>query len=322
MGKSLFLAIGAGLASAVLSLSVLSGSPLGLPLAYLAPLPLFLVALSQGHMSAATAATCGAVAIAGLINPIVGAAFFLTTGLAPIILSRQALLWREGSDGARHWYPIGRVLTVLALMTGIAFLIALALFAGEDGGLPGAVERQLIEAVAQFKTMAAESKDQVLSDAIETLRASTSDASRILPGTLALSWMLSVMLNGILAQSILSRSERNFRPTPVYGDMQLPRALSYGGAVALVISFVPGVIGFAAGTLAAILIWPYFILGLIVIHVVSRRFSARFMLLASIYLILLMLAWPAALVAGLGLMDQWTELRRQYGRPSGDQEKE
>jgi hypothetical protein len=46
------------------------------------------------------------------------------------------------------------------------------------------------------------------------------------------------------------------------------------------------------------------------------------MLLAAVYLILLTLAWPAALVAGIGLMDQWMGLRRQYGIPSDDQEKE
>jgi len=322
MGKFLLLAVGAGLASAILNLSVMSGSPVGLPLAYLAPLPLFLVAFSQGHTSVAIAAVCGSITMTAVIGPIMGAAFFLTTGLAPMILSRQALQWREGTDGSQNWYPVGRLLTLLAGLTAIFFLMVLAGFSTHDGGLPKAVELYMLEAANNYDQLAGENQTPAMTTFAEAIRNAAPEASRMLPGMVALSWMLSVMLNGVLAQSILTRSERNFRPTPEYAQLELPRALSYGVTATLVLSFFPGIVGFAAGTLAAILIWPYFILGLIVIHVISRRFSARYMLLAAVYLILLALAWPAALVAGIGLMDQWMGLRRQYGIPSDDQEKE
>lgn len=320
MTKLLLAAAGAGIVSAILSISVASGSLIGLPLAYLAPLPLFAVGLSLGWRAAFVAAISGSVVLGTLVNPGMGAVYFLGTGLAPIVLCRLALMWREDAAGQRTWYPPGRLLVWLSGTTAAFFVASLVYFSGEDGGLVGTLERHLMATADLLEH--GDPNGQVFSATAEAIRQSAPNGARVLPGTLALSWMLSVMLNGILAQAIVRRSERNFRPTPNYGDLELPRSLSYVVAGALALSFLPGSLGFAAGTLAAIAIWPYFIMGLVVIHVISRRLTARFMVLAAFYLFLVGLGWPAAVVAGIGIMDQWTELRRRYGVPPGGQEKE
>jgi hypothetical protein len=237
-------------------------------------------------------------------------------------LSRQALQWRKGPDGTQNWYPAGRLLTLLAVLAAVFFLIVFVGFFTQDGGLPKAVENYMLEIAANYDLMADKNQLSALATFGDAIRNAAPEISRMLPGMVAISWMLSVMLNAVLAQAILARSERNFRPTPAYSKLELPRMLSYGVTATLILSFFPGILGFAGGTLAVILIWPYFILGLIVIHVISRRLSSRYVLLAAVYLILLTLAWPAALVAGIGLMDQWKGLRRQFGSPSSGQEKE
>lgn len=54
--KVVFFAIGAGALSAVLAMSLVTGSGLALILAYLAPFPLFVVGLGNGGKPAAIAA--------------------------------------------------------------------------------------------------------------------------------------------------------------------------------------------------------------------------------------------------------------------------
>lgn len=326
MGKLLPLAIGAGFVSVLLTISVASGSLLGLPLAYLAPLPVFLIGLNLGYTAAGIAALTGGVTLALLLSPAMGAIYFASTGLAPLLLCRQALLWRDDSAGQPVWYPAGRLLVWLSGLAAVYFVAALLYYAGADGGLSGALESNLLATAHELEQQATGENADFYKTAAESLRNSAADGAKILPGTLALSWMAYIMLNGVLAQSLLARSGRNFRPTPKYSTMGLPRTLSYVTTAALIFSFAPGDLGFAAGTLAAIVIWPYFVLGVIVVHVISRRLSARFMVLAAFYMFLLGLGWPAAVVAGLGLMDQWMGLRQRYGGPpsasNGNQENE
>jgi hypothetical protein len=203
----------------------------------------------------------------------------------------------------------------LSGITAAFFTASLVYFIGQDGGLVGTLERYLLASADLLENNG--TNGQVFSATAEAIRQSAPNGARILPGTLALSWMLSVTLNGVMAQAILTRSGRNFRPAPYYSNLELPRSLSYVVAGALILSFLPGSMGFAAGTLAAIAIWPYFIMGLIVVHVISRRLTARIMVLAAFYLFLVGLGWPAALVVGIGVMDQWMGLRQQYGAPPG-----
>ncbi|HIF10088.1 MAG TPA: hypothetical protein EYQ81_09775, partial [Sneathiellales bacterium] len=183
MVKHLLLAAGAGLASAVFILSVAGGSPLGLPLAYLAPLPLFLVAFSQGYSSAVIAAVCGSIAMAGALGPATGATFFLTTGLAPMILSRQALQWRKGPDGTQNWYPAGRLLTLLTVSAAVFFLIVFVGFFTQDGGLPKAVENYMLEIAANYDLMADRNQLPALATFGDAIRNAAPEISRMLPGS-------------------------------------------------------------------------------------------------------------------------------------------
>lgn len=295
---------------------------LGLPLAYLAPLPLFLIGLNIGYTAAALAAVVGSVVLTVVVGPAIGAGYFVSTGLAPILLCRQALLWREDESGQPAWYPVGWLLVWLAGLTATYFIAALLYYAGADGGLSGTLAQHLLTTADQLEKQAASQSEDMFATTSAAIRRLAADGARVFSSVIALSWMLSVMLNGLLAQAILSRSGRNFRPTPNYSGLILPRILSYLAVAALVLSFAPGSLGFAAGTLAAIAIWPFFILGLVVVHAISRRLSSRFMVLAAFYLFLFGLGWPVALVAGLGLMDQWMGLRQQYGSPPNDQERE
>ena len=63
MYKETTVAIGAGLASALLSVAIAFGSGLGLLLVYFALLPILLIGLSQGQRSVSIAAVAGVLAL-------------------------------------------------------------------------------------------------------------------------------------------------------------------------------------------------------------------------------------------------------------------
>jgi hypothetical protein len=67
---------------------------------------------------------------------------------------------------------------------------------------------------------------------------------------------------------------------------------------------------------------PYFFAGLAVVHAACRNRGARTVMLTIFYIILILFAWPAALVAGLGLLDQVIGLRRRLLAAAGKQENE
>ena len=67
---------------------------------------------------------------------------------------------------------------------------------------------------------------------------------------------------------------------------------------------------------------PYFFMGLAVIHTLSRPWSARTLALAMFYLFLIVFHWPVAVIAALGLVEQWVGLRQRIGGMRGNQEED
>jgi hypothetical protein len=91
--------------------------------------------------------------------------------------------------------------------------------------------------------------------------------------------------------------------------LRLPRSFLLAPIIAGGLCFAPGWIEGVGLALVALTAVVYFFLGLAVIHVISRRLPARPFALALIYLCLILFAWPALILALLGLIDQWGDLR-------------
>src|SRR5260370_33378183 len=137
---TVFIAIAAGAASALMFASLISGAVISLLLFYLAPLPLMVAALGWGPLSA----TLGGIAAATGLGAIFGLpyciAFAVTVALPAWWLGHLTLLGRPVTHGASsgngaapvapalEWYPVGRVLlwiTGFAALTTMAALLTL-----------------------------------------------------------------------------------------------------------------------------------------------------------------------------------------------------
>lgn len=313
MPSALLIAIGGGALSALGYLSILTGSMGAIILAYLAPMPLFLVALSAGVKGGLIAAGVGTVIVALAGGAIPTTMYVVATALPVIILARQALLSRPDASGGMEWYPPG--LTIVWLTgIGLAVLFAGALLSSSvDGGFRAVVERGLDRTVGEM----ARSSGAGTAESGEILHM----MAAVLPGVVIVSWQIMTVINGSLAQGVLMRFGRNLRPPMRMAEIDLPSWVAIALAIAGVGGLLlPGNLGYVALNAAIVLGVPFFFAGLAVVHAAAAKRGGRGFLLVLFYLVLFMFGWPAIGVVGLGVIEQWAGLRRRLTDSGPDRE--
>ncbi len=308
MRKNVVLAVLAGCLGGLLHVAVAGGGLGSVILGFLAMVPLFAVGLGIGLVPALLAGATGiaiVLASAGWLS----ALFFALAYLTPVaVLTRQALLNRRDGTGNLEWYPPGMLLVWL---TGLGCLVALfVIVQPTDLAHETEMRDELARAFSQFAAV-----DPAAAERTADLMLA------ILPGQFAVSWMLMVIVNGVLAQGLLVRFGRNLRPSPVIADIRLPMAIPAAFGLALAIGLFGGTLsryGFIAVMILAV---PLCMQGLAVVHAFASRFAAPGMLLFVFYFMLLF-GWLLPLVLLLGVIEQWAGLSRRFKRGPPDQEVE
>jgi hypothetical protein len=313
MSKDTFIAIGAGVASALAALAFLAGAPAALALIYLAPLPLLLIGLSFGARAGLVAVATGLVVATVLGGLLAAALYGLAHALPATILMHLALMQRTSPSGAVEWYPIGAIVSWLTALAAACVVIAALIGLGSQEGLVSQVNRHLNDGLAVLMTKFG------IADRARLVATMTA----IFPAAVGTSWVAMTIANAALAQAILGRMGRAIRPKPAYAAFAVPDWLSWPLVGAAAIALIGrGDLEYIGRNLAMVLALPYFLLGLATIHTLARRVSFSGALLAGCYVILLISTWAALVVAGVGLIEQWIGLRRRFAGPGPDQENE
>ena len=313
MQRAQLIPLGAGVVAALLHLSVTLVSPGAFMLAYFAQAPIVATGLALGFMPAAVAAAIAAVLVA-LGSPGVGALslFVLTSALPVLIIVYFAIQNRirdgEGEDGSVEWYPVGRLLGWLTVLALVAFVAAYLVFLGAENGVRGATETYLRNVLGALRNVQA---DAAAVDQLITTMAA------IFPAVAAASWLLMIVVNGVMAQKFLTASGKNLRPIPAYSEIEVPiwpAAVVIFGALVAIFGGNAGFFGINVMLIGTI---PFFFIGLAVLHSISAAWPGRLFLLVGAYLFLVLLVWPAAIIALLGLIEHWVRLReRMHARRS------
>ena len=299
-----------GSASAILFGLAALGSFGGILLAYFCQLPLFIIGLSMGTTASVIA---GAIAGAGIwiLGGLFGVLMFVIFNVAPaVILVRQYLLSRPMGNGQIEWYPCG-LLATGGTFIGVGLLAVVFIwFALRAEG----TETVIRDYLDQFT-------DQMLSHLSPSERANIVDSAvPILPGSLGLSWLVMLVINGSLAHSLVARLGWNIRPTLNFVMMELPAYLPIVVAVMLVAAiFLPGTVGYFVSNAAIILALPFFLVGLAVVHLIARRMSAGIMLIIFFYILMFVFGWPVVFIVFLGLIEQLVGLRQRFA-PNGTED--
>jgi len=309
------IALGAGLVSALLFASVATGSLLAVALLYVSPLPLLIAGLGWGWLAAGGAGLAGSALLLVSLGLAPGLVYFSALALPAATLCYLALLSRPvpeaaGADtSALDWYPPGRLMAWGTVMAG-ALTGAFVLLVGIDEAQLQATILRAVEDI--FKELGPRAPQNLDKEALAQLAAFLARAA---PAASAVAWLLIMLLNMLAAGRIVETSGRALRPWPDIQAMTYPGGFSIAAALAFFATLIPGNLGTIATAFAGAFVLAYLLLGLVIIHAITRGSPFRSFLLATLYLAILFLGWVALLVALFGLCDPIFKLRHRASTP-------
>lgn len=313
-------AIGAGLASALLFVVSAKGTEFSTVMAYVTALPIMIAALGYGHLSGLAGAAMGTVAVTFALGPILGGFYAIIFALPSWWLAYLVLLARPAppmaspkaaSQPTALWYPVGRVViwaVALACAAVLVIGVALVIRFGGYAEASAALARRLSHALAVSGDGATDRDD--LAHVLV----------RLLPLAMAASSCLMLLVNLWLAGRISQMSHRLSRPWPNVPDaLRLPHAAAGLLAFCGVLCIVQGLgdtVQTIAATLASALGLVFALQGLGTAHVLTRGFAGRAAILTVIYLVTVMVPPAVAALALLGMVDCLGSLRSRRQPPS------
>jgi len=307
---------GAGVTAALLFATLATGQAFAVGLFYLTPLPILLAAIAWNHIAGAIAAITAALLLGSFLGGWFVLAFTVGIGLPAWLLGYLALLGRPAQNGEEmEWYPPGRLVLAGALVAATATAISIPVL-GTDIDSYRAALKEAFERVLRAQTDTPTERPLSLpgvQDAQRTLEVLTF----VMPPAAAVVGMVTSLANLWLAGRVARISGRLARPWPDLGELRFPPAAPLLLAAAVGGTFLPGLIAVAAGLFAATLLVAYALLGFAIVHQVSRRYSARVVLLTAMWLTVFLIGWPILIAALIGLADSFINFRARFGAPSG-----
>jgi hypothetical protein len=315
MMQIVLVGLGAGAASALLFASVASGSPLSVLLFYLAPLPILIAAIGWSHWAALFAALAAALGLAAAFGSLFFLfAFLIGVGVPAWWLGYLALLARPTEDGQGNvqveWYPAGRLVLWCAAIAAGMVIVAIPNFGLDEeqfrAGLRRAFERVLMDQGRGPSGSALDATSESGKRLIDLL-------VTIMPLAAAVLATVTSSVNLYLAARVVKVSGRLKRPWPDLSAIRFPVAAHLSFAAALVLSFMPGLVGTMGGIVSAALIMAYAIAGFAVLHAITRHVGGRSFILAGAYLAVLVIGWPVLALTLLGLADAIFDFRSRVG---------
>jgi hypothetical protein len=298
MVQMVLVGLGAGAAAALLFASVASGSLAAVVLFYLAPLPIVIAALGWSHLAGLIAAAAATAAIA-----VLSGIFFLAV---PVIsfgawwLGYLALLARPASNGAAgalEWYPVGRLVLWAGVVGTLVVAAAVPNFGTDQESLQAAL-RKTYERIL---------RDQSVIDLLVVA----------VPPAAAVFSTVTNLFNLWLAARIVKISGRLTRPWPDLAALTLPAPSAGLLAAAIAGSFLPDLAGVLSGAFAASLLMVFAVLGLAVLHAITRGMAGRAVMLTGVYGVTIVLGWPILAISILGLAEAALNIRGRVARRRG-----
>jgi hypothetical protein len=320
MMNTTLIAIALGLIAAIAFVSATTGPlPLRVIFSLITPLPIMLAGLGWGLRASLIAALAGGTILVALL-PTAGLFFVSTAGLPAAFLAYLATLSRPNGDNSestdREWYPVGRLVLWTAVLASIPAFLWMAMVEAGGAEHKDAMIKVLSEAMTAAEIKQSDSGLPLSPEQIASL---TKYIYAALPAATALAWMAALLLTLWMAGRIMRSSGQLTRPWPDFGKIDYPAAASVAFGAALVCASFDGLLGIAGRALTGTLLLAFMLLGLSVIHDLTRGWQWRAFVLGLVYgslmLISLVVALPLAL---LGLSEGLFQFRSRFSPPPAD----
>ena len=314
----LLVGLASGLVSGIILASAGGGTLTALiVLFFISPLPVAITGLGWGWMSALVASLSAAAVVGIAIAPKTAIFHLVAIGLPMTALCYLALLHRDrppppmaptSATPTAEWYPIGRVLGAAALMAGTLAAFSLLSVATSTAGLEAEIRKILDQALASQLALPKTTKPLTSQDIDKIAQLMTINFG----AASATTWLIFASLNLWLGGHVCRMSGRLTRPWPDLSTIIAPRELSFVFIVAVGLSFLPDYPGLIASGFAAAIMMVYVMVGLAVLHNITRDNTYRpIMLFASYAVLVLLQPISAFMLAVLALAERFLPFRRK-----------
>ena len=315
MWQIALIGIGAGAASALLFASVASGSLISILLFYLAPLPIMIAGLGWSHWAALVAALAATIGLTFALGSYFFFAFLFGVGLPAWWLGYLALLARPatgGRVGELDWYPVGRLVLWAAILGTLIVVTAIPTL-GLDLDTFRSSLRRGFERILSAQGQVSQAAPPATDPSIPTSRLIDYLIIVIPPAAAVLSTIIN-LIDLWLAGRVVRLSGRLRRPWPDLADTRLPRTAAVALATGIIACLLPGLLGVVAGVFVATMLVAYALVGLAVLHYLTRGLPTRGVLLGGAYTALILFGWPLLLMTLFGLVDAAIDVRARIAR--------
>lgn len=302
--------IGAGLVAALLFSVVTTGSPAGMILCYLAPLPILIVALGWTHLVGLLGACAGTVALSLLLRPNAGLAFAFGAALPAWGIAYVALLVRGSGGSGTEWYSAGRLLACVALA---ATFVTMASLVTAGGGDYAAYHDRFERLVSAFIRIQAGLPPGHPLPPVAGLDGDMIVRTLVALAPSAFAALLTIMFGANLwgAMRIVAISGRLPRPPLDVPSLRMPGAALLALAGGILLALAPGYAGMAGVAVTGAVAMAFAVQGLAFLHDVTRGRRGRGLVLFLTYVLTLTLGQALLpLLALTGMADTATSLRR------------
>lgn len=309
MRNAYFIAAGAGIVSALAFVSAMMGSPVtSFFLFMIAGLPLYVAGVGWTWAAALLATAIGSLLLVGVGAREAAMVYAGLLGMPAILLTqvadlRVSVTHPPSNTTTDRWASPGFLVLLAALLAAI---VSVALVTVLHDSLPNLSEEigKLVKSTPQF------AGEQQLSE--EQLKQIIDIVVAMVPAAAAMVPMIAAVLNLWLAGRIVLAAGQLRRPWPDIAAMRFPRgAPLILAAAAMGSSTLTGVAGTAAIAIFGAFFIGYLMLGLAVLHYITRGKSWRPFALSAVYIGLFLInIWLALPIILLGLVDTIFPLRR------------
>ncbi|MCP4936871.1 MAG: DUF2232 domain-containing protein [bacterium] len=318
MTKNPYIAgLAAGCVAALLYLSLATGSGMGLLLFYLAPLPGFIAGFGWGVRAAGVAALAGTGLILASLGFTPAIAYGVSLAVPSVIITNFASLYRLSGDPSQQqeepeqrqieWYPVGNLMLIVALYGGLLAMMTVLLLGTSYEAYLDKVGSQLDLIISKaieagfFKKL----KPEVMGQYKSVVQA-------ILPASTAVLWCLLAYINMWIAAHIVRLSEKLSRPWPDLSRIEFSYKSSFALIGLFFLSFsMPGIGGLILSGFAGAMMIAFLLMGLAVLHYLTRPYPARGLILFGTYITIFFIGWGAIFVIILGVVEPLVQIRRR-----------
>ncbi len=309
------IALGAGLASALLFFIPMKGTTAAMMLAFVGPLPIMIAGLGFGSVTSIAAIASGAAVLAVALTPALALFFVLTLSMPAALLAylaaRRCDVILEGSEETISipLYSKGQMLGWVAVLSAMIALVPFTVMVMRGMDIDDTAS-QLAPAIRAF--FKGEANIPYSMSAREFARM----AVLAFPAMFAASSTLMMAFNLWLAAKI-ARISGVMAPeeSDIPFELRLPRDglwVLFAAIAACALGEMPRAI---ASTLAASFFTAYALHGLAVVHGFLRGNPVRAALLFGLYPLIAMTAWPLLIAAAIGMFDSLVPLTRHRASP-------